>query len=59
MCIIYYYMCLSAWMHGHHMCFLCPGRTEEVLDPLKLELQMVMVSVGVQTCVLCENSKCS
>jgi hypothetical protein len=36
-------------MYGHHMCVWGPGRSEEVVGPLELELQMIMVNAGVQT----------
>lgn len=29
----------------HHMCAWCPGRSEEVLDPL--ELEMAVVDAGI------------
>jgi hypothetical protein len=33
---------LSAYMSMHHVCLMCPGRPEEGVDLLELDLQMVV-----------------
>lgn len=31
-----------AYVYERHVCACCPGRSEEMLDPLELELQMAV-----------------
>jgi len=56
-----YVSALPAGTYAHHV-LQCPWRPEKLLDPLELELQLVMswhVGTGNWTQVLCKNSECS
>lgn len=46
MLLFIYLSILSACLYMHHVCAWCPVRSEGVLDPPRLELQMVGHHVG-------------
>ena len=53
---------LTAGMYVHHKCLVSAETKKRALDPLGLELQMVVrcpVGVGDPTLVLCKRRKCS
>jgi hypothetical protein len=59
--IIFIFMCVTECMYVYHIHAWYPWRSEEVLGPLDLELQMVVslrVGVGNQTQVPQESNQC-